>query len=616
MKSVGCPLVRQSVGTGVNCCHTGRVTTSAASGSDGASLGDPEVVLSNLDPEQQAVATTLTGPVLVVAGPGAGKTRAITHRIAYAVATGAHDPDRSVAVTFTNRAAGEMTRRLAGLGVGGVRVRTIHAAALRQLRWAWPQAIKGEMFTVMASKSSMIAQVCAEKGFAAETAVVRDLAAEIEWAKARQIGHQSYPEAAESAGRIGPPGFNPEQIGQVYAAYESAKTSAGRLDFDDVLLLTIAVLEDRPDMCERVQSTVRHFTVDEYQDITATQQRLLDLWLGDGDDICVVGDPNQTIYTFAGADPGAMRRFRQHYPQAAVVHLSRSYRCSPRILEVARSVAPAEVNLRSMQPEGAAVVLRRYPDETAEARSVAAAIERTIQAGTPARNIAILVRIHALTAPFEAELARRRIPYSVRGDRRYFDRPEVRRAVSVLRAALRSTSAASGGPNPDPGLADTKETVTSLVRVLLEPLGYSATPPAGLGHTRSEWESLAALVGMVDELARNSADLTLAGVVDELARRHALDYAPGVDGVTIATMHAAKGLEWPVVYVPCLADGIVPLRQVARSEALDEERRLLYVAITRAARTLELSWSRGNAGRSRHRDVSRFLTALPIVNSR
>ena len=241
----------------------------------------PADLLVGLDPEQRQVAEAIGGPVVVMAGAGTGKTRAITHRIAYAVARGEHDPARTLAVTFTNRAAGEMGRRLSALGVGGVRVRTFHSAALRQLRWAWPQAIGGEMHEVIGSKSSLIATAASQNRLAADPATVRDLATEIEWAKVMQVGPEDYPRVAALHARRGPAGLSVEQAAEVYDSYERIKRSASRIDFEDVLLLTVGVLEDRDDLRRQVQASFAHFTVDEYQDVSAVQERLLRVWLGD-----------------------------------------------------------------------------------------------------------------------------------------------------------------------------------------------------------------------------------------------------------------------------------------------------------------------------------------------
>lgn len=576
---------------------------------------EPAELLAGLDPEQRQVAEAISGPVVVMAGAGTGKTRAITHRIAYAVAQGRHDPARTLAVTFTNRAAGEMGRRLAGLGVGGVRVRTFHSAALRQLRWAWPQAIGGEMHEVIASKSSLISAAAGQHRLAADFAAVRDLATEIEWAKVMQIGPQEYPGVASLHGRNGPAGLTIEQAGEVYETYERLKRSAGRIDFEDVLLLTVGVLEDRDDLRRQVQNSFAHFTVDEYQDVSAVQERLLKVWLGERDDVCVVGDVAQTIYSFAGADPSHLLGFADRFDAATVISLARCYRCTPQIVRVAEEVLSAGVvsaqllsttkarrePLRSQINDGPEPKVVRYSDEPAEAAAVVRQIKKLIAAGTPAREIAILVRINALTEQFESALADASIPYSVRGGRRFFERPEVRKAVSLLRGAARGATAIGQVPD-DP---------KSLVRAILASAGWTSSPPTDTGAVRESWESLSALVGLCDEVVAAEPAAGLPEIIAEIARRQEAQDAPSVDGVTLASLHAAKGMEWDAVFLVGLVDSMMPMSHAQTPAAIEEERRLLYVGITRARAFLQLSWSDARLPGGRARQPSRFLASVP-----
>ncbi|MEI6623089.1 MAG: ATP-dependent helicase, partial [Actinomycetes bacterium] len=507
-------------------------------------------LLGGLDPEQRLVAQSLSGPVVVFAGAGTGKTRAIIHRIAHGAATGAQDPARTLAVTFTTRAAGEMTRRLAELGVHGVRVRTFHAAALRQLSYFWPQAIGGQMHEVITSKSALISSAVAAARIGADHLLIRDLATEIEWAKSVQIGADDYPQAASAVSRRAPGGLNLEQVGVVYAGYERAKRNARRIDFEDVLLLTVAILDENRELRQQVQSSFAHFTVDEFQDVSAVQQRLLDIWLGDRDDICVVGDVAQTIYSFAGANPRFLREFPAKHPGTTVIQLNRCYRCTPQIVAVAEqvigqasavvdirtgkgSVAAQRIPLRSQVGDGPVPAVTEYPDESAEARGVVASISSLIAAGVPAREMAILVRINALTEAFESELADAGIAYSVRGGRRFFERPEVRKGVSLLRGAARAGEGTGSAP----------EDVRSVVHAILGSAGWSSAPPADTGAVREAWESLAALAALADEVLSRSSGAGLRDVVDEIARRQQAQDAPSVDGVTLASLHAAKGME-------------------------------------------------------------------------
>jgi DNA helicase-2/ATP-dependent DNA helicase PcrA len=575
---------------------------------------DPLVLLAGLDPEQRAVAEAISGPVVVMAGAGTGKTRAITHRIAYAVATGRHDPARTLAVTFTNRAAGEMATRLAGLGVPGVRVRTFHSAALRQLRWAWPKAIGGQMHEVIGSKSGLISTAAANRRVPTDQATIRDLATEIEWAKVVGLGPQDYPKGASLHGRRSPGGLTVEQAGEVYAAYELAKRQAQRIDFEDVLLLTVAILEENEQLRREVRKSFAHFTVDEFQDVSVIQQRLLDVWLGDRDDVCVVGDVSQTIYSFAGADPSHLLQFAKKYDDPTVVSLHRCYRCTPQVVAVAEDVigsgvASAQllattkahrVALRSQLGDGPTPAINQFADEPAEALAVVTQIQQLMSQGVSAREIAILVRINAVTEQFESALADAGIAYTIRGGRRFFERPEVRRGVSLLRGAARASVAADQRPD-DP---------RTLVRTLLGSVGWTAAPPSDTGAVREAWESLSALVSLCDEVVTSRDDAGIKEIVAEIVRREEAQDAPSVDGVTLASLHAAKGMEWDAVFLVGLVDGVLPMSHATTPAQIEEERRLLYVGVTRARRYLNLSWAVSRLPGGRGRKPSRFLSTI------
>lgn len=266
-----------------------------------ASADSADAVLLGLDPEQREVATTLRGPVCVLAGAGTGKTRAITHRIAYGVRSGQLMPASVLAVTFTNRAAGEMRGRLRTLGAGGVQARTFHSAALRQLQYFWPKAVGGELPRLLERKIQFVAEAGARCRIRLDRNELRDVTGEIEWAKVTQTVPADYPVAALKSGREAPRDL--AEIAQIYGTYEQLKRDRGMIDFEDVLLLTVGILQDRHDIAEQIRTQYQHFVVDEYQDVSPLQQRLLDLWLGERDSLCVVGDASQTIYSFTGATP-------------------------------------------------------------------------------------------------------------------------------------------------------------------------------------------------------------------------------------------------------------------------------------------------------------------------
>jgi DNA helicase-2/ATP-dependent DNA helicase PcrA len=561
-------------------------------------------VLSGLDDEQREAAQAVTGPVCILAGAGTGKTRTITHRIAYGVHTGAFVPEQVLAVTFTARAAGELRSRLAGLGVGGVQARTFHAAAMRQLRYFAPRVLGGPLPPLVENKLRLVATAASRARLSTDRTSLRDLAGEIEWAKTTLATPEDYPARAQAAGREPP--FDAAAVASVYASYESAKQRDGSLDFEDLLLVTAFAIEEHPDVARQVRAQYRHFVVDEYQDVNPLQQRLLDAWLGGRAEICVVGDPNHTIYSFTGADPDYLLGFADRYPDAEVVKLERDYRSTPQVVALANKLigqAPRRkglpgLRLLGQRPEGPEPRFVEHPDEPAEAAAVAARCRALIDAGTPAAEIAVLFRINAQSEVYENALAAAGVPYVLKGGERFFERPEVREAVLLLRGA------AAGGH--EAGM------LVPTVRDVLASTGWVEHRPPPGGAARDRWQSLAALVDLAVDLVAENPALDLPGFVAHLAGRADAQHAPTVQGVTLASMHAAKGLEWDVVFVVGLVDGVVPIAQsLSRPTAVEEERRLLYVAVTRAREELTLSWSLArNPGARRARPRSRFLTGI------
>jgi DNA helicase II / ATP-dependent DNA helicase PcrA len=569
-----------------------------------ADPSDAETVLAGLDPEQEEAARAIRGPVCILAGAGTGKTRTITHRIAYAVRTGAVPVGQLLAVTFTARAAGEMRTRLRALGVGrgaggpGVQALTFHAAALRQLRYFGPRVLGGPVPELVDNKIRLVAIAAAQAGVReTDRAALRDLAAEIEWAKVTLCPPSLYPARSAEAGREPP--VPAGAVVAVMAAYEEAKARAGVLDFEDLLLVTAAAIEEHRDVAEELRSRYRHFVVDEYQDVSPLQQRLLDAWLGGRDDLCVVGDPNQTIYSFTGATPDHLLSFPRRFPGATVVRLVRDYRSTPQVVQLANRVLDRRSALRlvGQRAAGPEPTFAEYDDEPAEAASVSAACRAKLDAGTPASEVAVLFRVNAQSEVYERALADAGVPYVLRGGVRFFDRTEIREALLLLRGAVRS--AESGAK-----LAD-------LVRDVLSALSWSAgSAPAG-GAARERWESLAALVGVAEELAAVQPDAGLGDFLAELEQRAEAQHAPTVQGVTLASLHAAKGLEWDAVFLVGLVEGTVPIQYAVTDEQVAEERRLLYVGVTRARESVALSWALSRApGGRRTRRRTRFLHGI------
>lgn len=552
-------------------------------------------VLAGLDSEQRAVAQTLEGPVTVLAGAGTGKTRAITHRIAHGVLTGAHDPRRTLAVTFTNRAAGELRSRLRVLGVEGVQARTFHAAALRQLRYFWPRISDRSFPSLVSSKASLVAGILSANGVSPDSSMVRDVSADIEWARVNFIDQHTIGTSSITRELS----VQPEVFGRILADFEQAKSDRGVIDFEDVLILLVGMLSTDESIAREVRGAYRWLTVDEFQDVNPVQYALLKLWLGDRDDLCVVGDPSQTIYSFTGARSDFLINFPNDFPGATTIRLVRCYRCSPEIVSLANGVIHAgnsarnAVTLRSQREQGPTPRIDVFDDDPAEAAAIAAKIGALIGSGVRPRDIAVLYRINAQQVEIEAALAHAGIAMTVRGSERFFERPEVREALTRLRGAARS--------------ADAARTIPDLVADVFSAMGWTTQQPVTTGAVRERWESLAALV----ELARESSATSLLEFVEQLDERASVSFAPVPDGVTLASIHAAKGLEWKAVFVIGCSDGLLPLQHADSAEAIEEERRLLYVAITRAERDLGLSWARSRQpGGRANRSVSPFLTSF------
>ncbi|WP_328590544.1 ATP-dependent DNA helicase UvrD2 [Rhodococcus spongiicola] len=575
-----------------------------------------------LDPQQQAAVLAPRGPVCVLAGAGTGKTRTITRRIAHLVANGHVSAGQVLAVTFTARAAGEMRGRLRALGIGGggpqVQARTFHAAALRQLKYFWPQVVGDAQWRLLDRKFALVGQAASRVGLPTTTESIRDLAGEIEWAKSSLIAPEDYAAAAARARRDVP--ADAEKVTAVYDVYQALKTNDPDgilLDFDDLLLHTAIALEENAAVAEEFRDRYRCFVVDEYQDVTPLQQRVLDAWLGDRDDLTVVGDANQTIYSFTGATPRYLLDFSRRFPDATVVRLERDYRSSPEVVSLANRVigaargriAGTRLQLVGQRPSGPEPTFAEYDDEPAEATAVAKQISKLIGQGVEPSEIAVLYRINAQSEVHEQTLTQAGIPYQVRGGEGFFTRQEVRQAVTALRQVA--------GRDDLPDGADSGEALVTLVRAALVPLGLTETEPAGV-QARERWNSLTALVALTEELLSHDPLLTLNGLLGELAARSEARHPPVVQGVTLASLHAAKGLEWDAVFLVGVTEGTLPIAHVlgdsnsSGDEAgIEEERRLFYVGVTRAREHLALSWAlaRTEGGRKTRRR-SRFLNGL------
>ena len=534
-------------------------------------------ILAALDADQRAVAIATRGPVCVIAGAGTGKTRAITHRIAYAAAIGTMDPQKVLALTFTAKAAGEMRARLRTLGVPTVAARTIHSAALKQLLYFWPSVFGGRTPDLMTTKTGFLTEAINRAGLssslrATNRELMRDIASEIEWAKVSQVTPVDY---VDQVGRRSQkPRVLPEQMVQIYTAYESIKKQELAIDFEDVLLLCAAMLEEEREVRERVQDQYRYFTIDEYQDISPIQQRLINAWLGTRQDICVVGDPAQTIYSFAGATPVFLNSFTQRFPEAEVIRLTTGYRSTPEITFAANSLLRAGTmgqELVAFNSHGSKPMVTGYSDEAAEIKGVMGEITQLMSTGTAPQEIAILARTNAQLKGAEKAMLAASIPYQVRNTERFFERREIRDFLKQVRQASVIPAEGSGWIDE--------------LRSLAQPYltGEAIDGIAALLHLARELES--------DE---NFSPKTLRGYLREVEDRVQQNNPPTMPVVTLATLHAAKGLEWERVFLIGASDGQLPLANSAGDVALDEERRLFYVGITRAKADLHISY-RGKA---------------------
>ncbi|WP_025133842.1 ATP-dependent helicase [Leucobacter sp. PH1c] len=575
--------------------------------------GDAESVLDGLDPEQREIAEHLRGPVSVLAGAGTGKTRAITHRIAYGVRSGVYAPERVLAVTFTRKAAGELQGRLRALGADGVRAQTFHGAALSQLGHFWPDVVGGTAPQILSGKVAALSQLVESNGMRLGGEALRDLAAEIEWRKTTMLSIDRYAEHVEE--RPLPTGVTAEQLIELHRGYAALLEERRQIDFEDVLVLLTGMLESEPRVALQVRERYRFFTVDEYQDVSPLQHALLRVWLGDRDDVCVVGDASQTIYSFAGASSSYLLRFGVEHPNARQVRLERNYRSREPIVRMANRLMrdqPGALTLSAMrgsgeeetpapvagaapaQPPAAATAptFEWFASEADEAQAVAGSIAAAIQAGTPASEIAVLYRTNAQSARFEEAIRRNGMSVRVHGAQRFFDRADVRQAVMLIRGEAK---VAHDRP------------LFQIVSDALRAGGWSARPPEGAAQ-REKWEALSALLSLVDEMPPGSGIVEFS---EELLARQRTQHEPTLDAVTLSAVHAAKGLEWSLVHVAGLSEGQFPIVHAVDEASIDEERRLAYVAFTRARDTLRLS---GVAGGARApRQPSRFIAEAGLA---
>lgn len=553
---------------------------------------EAEDILSALDDQQREAAQSLLGPTVILAGAGTGKTRTITHRIAYGILRGDFSENRVMALTYTNRAAGELRSRLRSLGVHSVNAKTFHAAALSQLEYFWRDFFGVEAPKVLESKSRAIGAAAQTLKIRLDANTIRDLASEIEWRKYSMLSMEQYLDQITTRPVIS--GLAPIRSLEIQVAYEDAKVKAKQIDWEDVLMLCTGMLKAEPRALAHVHSQYRFFTVDEYQDISKLQQELLDTWLGDRSDLCVVGDPNQTIYSFSGASASFLETFDSRYPGANVISLTKNYRSTPEIISVANSVRGNQKfePLEAIRPRGQVPEVLEFATKDQECDWVANRIKDLLSSGLKASQIAVLYRINAQSEQVENALSKAGVEYQVRGGQRYFNRAEIMSAVRMVRAEA-----------ANPSGKELYETVSAIARSL----GWQSIAPEVSGTALEQWEALNSLVQIADELG---AEATIQTFANELEERQRSQHEPTRESITLSTIHAAKGLEYKAVFIIGALEGYLPISYAKTELQIAEEQRLFYVGVTRAKDSLFITWANRDTPEDRPRTRSRYLDLI------
>ncbi len=584
---------------------------------------DADALLDDLDPAQREAVTAVRGPLCILAGAGTGKTRVITRRVAYALATDAIRPSDVLVVTFTDKAATEMRDRLAAAGRRGVSAFTFHAAALRQLRHFWPRIHDRDLPGILSSKASLLVPLARSLPGGYRYLAVRDLASEIEWAKARRIAPAGYADGVIAQRHDGP--LPPDLMARFYRDYETARDRAGLIDFEDMLAMTVELIEGDEAVAAEVRARYRWFSVDEYQDTNPLQQALLDAWLGGRDDLAVVGDEDQTIYTFTGATSDYLTGFPARYPDARIVRLESNFRSTPQVLGLANRVLAAGRSASDERAPGAVARPEKrlvptldggppphiagFDTDDAELAGITAAIRALARDGITHGDMAILVRTNAQLPALEAGLGAAGIPFHVRGER-FFARPEVRRALRIAATLDRPAEARRVAETLD-GVANALP--ARLAEAFERELGVQRDAVPDGDAARERHAAVVTLLELAEALVAADPGADVAAFLAEVERRAEAESGGAINGVELLTYHRAKGLEWEAVFLPALEEGTLPIRQASEPGELAEERRLLYVGITRARRHLWLSWARRRTaatGREGRRSRSRFLDGL------
>jgi DNA helicase II / ATP-dependent DNA helicase PcrA len=594
-------------------------TTAAVPLPDAQQQAAADQLLRGLNEPQAAAVTSAASPLRILAGAGSGKTRVLTHRIAHRAEMGTLDPQRVLAVTFTRKAAGELRERLGRLGLrDGVHAGTFHGIAYAQLRQRWEErGVRPP--ELLERKVGFVARLIPGRS---DRTTPLDVVAELEWASARRITPEQYEAEAKRARRRPPLPLG--TVAQVYERFVEQKRRRRLVDFDDLLRLAARDLAADPVYAAARRWRFRHLFVDEFQDVNPLQFHLLSAWLGPDSDLCIVGDPNQAIYAWNGADARYLTDFDRYFPGGDTVTLEDNYRSTPQILAVANGVllqgTNVPIRLRPHRPAGPVPTVRGLPDQTTEARAVARAARDAHRPGVPWSAQAVLVRTNAQAAVMAEAMAAAGIPHRVRGAANLLEQPEVRDALSAIRRS------------PTLGVALTDlETEVRARSPQTDVVDLTVPADAASGRTGDAPAPVAqpddgSAPRMTDERVANLAELVRLGreylALDPGANVPAFlgwlsstlrdEDRAGGDAVEIVTFHAAKGLEWSVVHVAGLEEGYVPIHHADTDDDIDEERRLLYVALTRARDELHCTWARARTfgTRTMNRSPSPWLAAI------
>ena len=536
---------------------------------------DAEALLRSLNDEQQVAVTTDALPLAIHAGAGSGKTRVLTHRIAWRTLTGRDDPRRVLALTFTRKAASELRSRLRRLGMRDqVAAGTFHSVALAQLRTWWRENDRREP-DLVDRKISMIRSRLPRDHRA--TAAL-DVVTEIEWAKARRIRPEAYAPSAEAAGRT-PPLPTPT-VARIYEDYEQEKADRNMVDFDDLLDQCRHHLTTDRRFADAQRWRFQHLYVDEFQDVNPLQFDLLAAWLGGRTELCVVGDPDQAIYGWNGADADHLNRFDVHFPGATTLELRQNYRSTPQILRVAARALVGREPMSANRGGGPDPVVSGHADETAEAEAIARNVRDRRGPNGRWRDQAVLVRTNAQTEPVLQALRSAGIPVRTRSGSGLLDRADVKAQLQTLSRA--------NGPLAD-HLGDLK--VAAGGQLDDGPTPDLAEDAGATGDETGRATAFAELNRMANEFLALEPAGTGPGFVASVRSQALAAVDESIDSVEVATFHSAKGLEWPSVHLGGLEHGLVPINHAREPAAIAEERRLLYVALSRAEEHLSLTWA-------------------------